>query len=117
MERTYLALVHKEPDSDYGVSFPDLPGCTSGGSTFEEAREMAAEALMLHLEGLIADGADIPAPCPADAALDHEDAGDAVALIVVTALPERSEPEAQKALAEYLASDEYRETYGEPVAT
>ena len=114
MERTYLALVHKDPDSDYGVTFPDLPGCTSGGATFEEAREMAREALALHLEGLVAYGEDIHAPGSADAALAHEDAFDAVALIVVEALPERTEEEARAALAAFLASDEYRDIYGEP---
>ena len=31
MEQTYIGLVHKEPDSDYGVSFPDLPGCITAG--------------------------------------------------------------------------------------
>ena len=49
MARTYTGLIHKDPDSDYGVSFPDLPGCITAGRTVEEAREMAAEALALHL--------------------------------------------------------------------
>ena len=34
----YIALIHKEPDSDFGVSFPDLPGCVTAGSTLDEAR-------------------------------------------------------------------------------
>ena len=62
MERKYIGLVHKDVDSDYGVSFPDLPGCVTAGSTIEEAREMAAEALALHLDGLAEDGALIPLP-------------------------------------------------------
>ena len=115
MERTYIALVHKDPDSDYGVSFPDLPGCITVGSTPEEARAMAREALALQLEGLAADGDEIPPPCSADAALRHEDAFDAIALIVVEALSERTEEEAQAELAAFLASDEYRELYGSPL--
>ncbi len=105
MERTYFALVHKDPDSDYGVVFPDLPGCISGGSTFEEAREMAREALSLRLEGMAADGEDFPRPCSADAALAHEDAFDAIALIVVEALPERTEEEARAAFDAFMASE------------
>ena len=31
--RQYIALIHKEPGSDYGVSFPDLPGVISAGKT------------------------------------------------------------------------------------
>ena len=62
MERTYLALIHKDPGSSFGVTFPDFLGCTSGGDTFEEAREMAREALALCLEGMAADGKRIPPP-------------------------------------------------------
>ena len=112
MERTYCALVYKEPDSDYGIVFPDLPGCTSGGRTFAEARELAREALALRLEGMAAAGDEIPPPSSANAALAHEDAGDAIALIVVEALPERTEEEAQAALARFKASPEYAELYG-----
>ena len=38
--RPYIALIHKEPNSDYGVSFPDLPGCVTAGTTIDEARTM-----------------------------------------------------------------------------
>ena len=59
---SYIALVHKDPDSDYGVSFPDLPGCITAGLDLEDARRMASEALGLHLAGMSADGDDIPEP-------------------------------------------------------
>ena len=116
MQRTYIALIHKDLDSDYGVSFPDLPGCISVGSTLEEAREMAREALALHLEGLAVDSIEISPPGSADQALAHEDAFDAIALIVVEALPERTEAEAQAEFEAFLASDEYQELYGTPIA-
>jgi predicted RNase H-like HicB family nuclease len=29
--RQYIALIHKDASSDYGVSFPDLPGCVTAG--------------------------------------------------------------------------------------
>ncbi len=115
MDRTYIALIHKDADSDYGVTFPDFLGCVSGGDTLEEACEMAREALMLHLEGMSADGEHIPPPCSAAAALAHEDAGYAIGLIVVEALPERTEEEAQAALQAFLASDEYDEIYNTPL--
>ena len=38
--RYYIALLHKDPKSDYGVSFPDLPGCITAGRTLDEARAM-----------------------------------------------------------------------------
>lgn len=56
----FLVAIHKDPDSDYGVSVPDLPGCITAGSTFFEALAMAKEAIALHLEGLLDDGQQIP---------------------------------------------------------
>lgn len=60
--RDYIALIHKDADSDYGVSFPDLPGVITAGSDLDEARAMAIEALALHLEGMAADGEALPEP-------------------------------------------------------
>jgi len=58
----FLIAIHKDPDTDYGVTVPDLPGCFSAGSTFAEALSMAKEAIELHLEGMLDDGEDIPTP-------------------------------------------------------
>ena len=63
---TYTALLHKDKTSDFGVSFPDLPGCITAGRTLEEARRMAVEALALHAEGLLEDGDTVPAPSRLD---------------------------------------------------
>jgi predicted RNase H-like HicB family nuclease len=56
----YIALVHKDKDTSYGVSFPDVPGCISAGDTFEEAMDNAAGALAGHLAAMEADGDPIP---------------------------------------------------------
>jgi predicted RNase H-like HicB family nuclease len=58
----YVALIHKDPDSAYGVSFPDLPGCISAGDTLDEASENAVEALSGHIRWMEADGDPIPPP-------------------------------------------------------
>ncbi len=58
---TYLG-VFEPSGTGYGVYFPDLPGCISAGSSFEEAQKEAEEALGLHLYGMEKDGEDIPAP-------------------------------------------------------
>lgn len=70
---SYVALIHKDPDSEYGVSFPDLPGCVTAGATLDEAIAMAREALALHIEGLLEDCQDVPAPTPAEQ-IDRDDA-------------------------------------------
>lgn len=41
----YIALIHKEADSGYGVSFPDVPGVTATADTLDDALHEAAEAL------------------------------------------------------------------------
>jgi predicted RNase H-like HicB family nuclease len=56
----YIALLRKDRDSDYGVNFPDFPGCVTAGRTLDDARRMAVEALQFHIEGMLQDGDAIP---------------------------------------------------------
>lgn len=58
----FVALIHKDPDSAYGVSFPDLPGCYSAGDTLDEATRNAVEGLGSFVRWMEADGDQIPAP-------------------------------------------------------
>jgi len=55
-------VIHKDSDSDYGVTVPDLPGCFSAGETTDEAFSNAIEAIGCHIEGLLLDGEKIPVP-------------------------------------------------------
>ena len=80
--RQYIALIHKEANSDYGVSFPDLPGVISAGSSLDEARDMATEALALHLEGLAEDGATAPEPSTLEAIMSDAGNKDGVAVLI-----------------------------------
>lgn len=41
----YIALIHKEPDSGYGISFPDVAGVTAVADTLDEAMRQAGVAL------------------------------------------------------------------------
>lgn len=54
----YIAIIHHDPGSAYGVSFPDLPGCFSAADDEEDIRKMALEALDLWFE----DNPDAPEP-------------------------------------------------------
>ena len=40
--RHYIALIHKDAGSAYGVSFPDLPGCVTAGQTLDEPSSLEA---------------------------------------------------------------------------
>ncbi len=59
---TFLVAIHKDASSSYGVSVPDLPGCVTAGDTMADALAMAAEAIKLHLEGMLEDGQELPDP-------------------------------------------------------
>lgn len=66
----YIAFIHKDPDSAYGVSFPDVPGCFSAGDTIDDAVHNAVEALAGHVRMLEADGDPIPMPRDFDAIIN-----------------------------------------------
>jgi predicted RNase H-like HicB family nuclease len=61
----YVAIVDGAPGA-YGVVVPDLPGCTSGGATIDEALRNAVEAVTLWVEDARADGEKIPKPRAAE---------------------------------------------------
>ncbi len=89
----YVAVFRKTSSSDFGVEFLDLPGCFSAGSTLEEAKTMAAEALRLHLDGLQEDGVGPPEPSDLDAIerkLRGKRGEDFYALVEIEAEPEES---------------------------
>ena len=84
----YIALVHKDEGTSYGVSFPDVPGCISAGDTFEEAVANAAEALAGHFAAMRADGEAIPTPRSFDQLKrDPAFAEDAEGAIVTVVMP------------------------------
>ena len=78
----YVALLRKEADSDFGVEFPDFPGCITAGVTLEDARSMAAEALLFHIEGMMEDGDSIPEPSGLDEALTDPRYSETAAFLV-----------------------------------
>jgi predicted RNase H-like HicB family nuclease len=80
--RHYIALIHKDANSDYGVSFPDLPGVTTAGSDLDEARKLATEALAFHLEGLAEDGEAVPEPSSLEDIMAIAENKDAVAVLI-----------------------------------
>jgi predicted RNase H-like HicB family nuclease len=80
--RSYVALIHKDADSDFGVSFPDLPGVVTAGVDLDDARRMAQEALALHLAGMEEDEEPIPEPSSLEAIMSDPENRDGVAVLV-----------------------------------
>jgi len=80
----YIAIVHKEAKSDFGVSFPDFPGCITAGRNIDEAKDMAQDALALHIQGMLEDGEQLPAPSRLEDIMADPDFTDATAYLIVS---------------------------------
>ena len=80
--RYYVALVHKDLDSDFGVSFPDFPGCITAGITLDEAAGMAAEALGGHIDLMAEEGLPIPEPTDLETLMENPENRDGVPVMV-----------------------------------
>ena len=78
----YIGLIHKEADSHFGVSFPDFPGVITAGTTLDDARTMAEEALALHIEGMVEDGEAIPEPSALEEVMSDPGNRSGVAILV-----------------------------------
>lgn len=101
----YIALIHKDADSDYGVSFPDFPGCVTAGATIDEARALAAEALAFHVAGMREDGQELPVPSPLAAVMTERENREAVAFLVTLPDPAERHLRIQVTMAEGLVRE------------
>ena len=86
----YIAYLHKDKGSDFGVSFPDFPGCVTAGRTLEEARQLAGEALALHVAGMLEDGETLPEASTLDELAGDSAMKNAVAFLVSAEAPEKT---------------------------
>ena len=78
----YIAMIEKDSKSDFGVIFPDFPGCVSAGKTMEEAISNASEALDLHIEGMLEDGEALPQPSDISDIVSNSEYKDMAAIFV-----------------------------------
>ena len=59
----YIAIIHKDANSAYGVTLPDFPGCFSAADTLDEIPAAVQEAVELWAEG---EEVDPPVPSSLD---------------------------------------------------
>lgn len=74
-------VIFEKGENSYGASVPDLPGCIAVAETMEAVRELIAEAIEFHIEGLQEDGDSVPPP--SSSLPIQEEPGMLSALIVV----------------------------------
>jgi len=87
----YIALIHKQSDSSYGVSFPDVPGVIAAGNTIDEAMQNAGEALEFAAEDWSKHaGHEFPEARTIDELRSDLDFQEAAAEAVIAAVPFRA---------------------------
>ena len=57
----YVVVIEKA-NRNYSAYVPDLPGCVAAGDTVAEVTELMRVAIKMHIEGMIEDGLEVPAP-------------------------------------------------------
>ncbi len=91
----YIALIHKDADSCYGVSFPDVPGVFTAGDTIDEAIHKAADVLKFAAEDWSDLGnEEFPAPRTIDELRTTKDFQERAVDAVVAAVPFRANVDA-----------------------
>jgi predicted RNase H-like HicB family nuclease len=56
------AVVIEKAEGNYSAYVPDLPGCVATGTTIPEVEAEIRDAIRFHLDGLRADGVNVPTP-------------------------------------------------------
>lgn len=84
-ETHYVALIHKDENSGYGVSFPDVPGVVAVADTLDEAISEAAAALQFAFEDWIG---PLPVPRTLDVLRGDSDfQADAIGAVIAAIRP------------------------------
>ena len=56
----FTVIIERQPEGEYLVSVPALPGCYTEGRTLEEARDMATDAIRAYCASLVKHGEPVP---------------------------------------------------------
>lgn len=65
-ELSYTIILEPAEEGGYNVSVPALPGCFTQGDTYDDAVEMAKDAIRMWVDALLEDGIPVPMePSPA----------------------------------------------------
>jgi predicted RNase H-like HicB family nuclease len=57
-----ILIVVEETATGFSAFSPDIDGCVATGATREEVEHTMRDAIEFHLEGLRAEGQEVPAP-------------------------------------------------------
>lgn len=55
----FTVIIHKHPNTDYGITIPAIAGYLSAGCTLEEALQNVVEVSQCHIEGYLLDAVEV----------------------------------------------------------
>ena len=61
MVKSYAVEFYRT-STGFSAHCPDVAGCVAAGDTLEETRQLMAEGLRFHFEGMLIDGQAVPEP-------------------------------------------------------
>lgn len=103
---TYPARITEEAPGEFLVTFRDIPEAITGGPTFEESYQLAADALDVAVEGLLLEIREVPAPSATEDGEVQVPLSPAVAARLVLASEMSRQHVSGRALAERMGKDE-----------
>ena len=56
-----IRIVIEKGDNNYSAYAPDLLGCVAAAETLPELKTLMAEAIRMHIDGMVEDGLPVPA--------------------------------------------------------
>lgn len=84
-------VVQKDPDSSYGVYFPDLNGCYAAGDTASEAVSNGRTSLRIYADAMHPDGSTLPPARSIEQLMQDPELTDNIAGAFLIAIPLSSE--------------------------
>ena len=109
MQLTYPAVFYKG-EGGYAVEVPDLPGCSSGGTTLAEAIVMGTDAASGWVLTELEDGKSVPKASPLEAI--HPRKGGFISMLVLD-MDSYTEKYGNKAVRKNLTIPAWLNTFGE----
>jgi predicted RNase H-like HicB family nuclease len=112
--RSYIGLIRKDADGDFGVSFPDFPGVIAAGTTLDDAHSVAEEALALRVAALTEGGEAMPAPSTLDGIMSDPANQNGIAFMVCVRTEQPKAIRVNVTMPEDVLAelDKYAETHG-----
>ena len=113
--RSYIGLIRRnDVDGELGVFFPDFPDVIAVGTTLDDARGAAEDALARHIEGRTEIGETIPASSSLEEVMSNAGNRDGVAILISVRTEQSKAIRVNVTMPEDVLTqlDEYARTHG-----